>query len=206
LDDVSAIIILGLTKRNGTSHTELLNNTIDKTGKSSRLIKNRIKELEEKKYITKKQVPGRGYPLYYNSTEKRETAHNLYIIGKKGKIFLSQEDIDELISKNERNFEIESEKDPKQIYSEAASLMITSLFWHNKLTFAIESGWLGLSEADNSLAKRNKKRLENLMKKIMLSTWKIDQDMWHTLLHAIHDVIDDNHVLSKNQLRKIWKL
>ena len=93
---------------------------------------------------------------------------------------------------------------PEDMYSEAGNYMLSSLYWHNKITFAIESGWLGLSEIDVELAKKNKKRLEKFMKKIMTSTWKVDQEMWHALLHAVHDVIDDNKKLSKEQLRRIW--
>lgn len=202
MDEVSAEIILELTKRNGTSHTELLNLVIHQTKKSPRLLKNRIKELEEKGYIAKKKVKGHGYPLYFNRTEKRTTSHSLYLMGKKGKMFFSQEDIDNLITNNEKEFE-KTLLDTQDIYSEAASYMLSSLYWHNKITFAIESGWLGLSEIDVELAKKNKKRLEKFMKKIMTSAWKVDQEMWHTLLHAVHDVINDNKILSKEQLRKL---
>ena len=203
MDEVSAEIILELTKRNGTSHTELLNLVMGQTKKSSKLVKNRIKELEEKKYIGKEKVKGRGYPLYFNRTEKRTTSHNLYLMGKKGKTFFSQEDVNDLITKNEKEFE-KTLHDPQDIYSDAASYMLSSLYWHNKITFAIESGWLGLSEIDVEMAKKNKKRLEKFMKKIMISTWKVDQEMWHALLHAVHDVIDDNKTFSKKQLRRIW--
>ena len=203
MDEVSAEIILELTKRNGTSHTELLNLVMDQTKKSSKLVKNRIKELEEKKYIGKEKVKGRGYPLYFNRTEKRTTSHNLYLMGKKGKTFFSQEDVNDLITKNEKEFE-KTLHDQQDIYSDAASYMLSSLYWHNKITFAIESGWLGLSEIDVEMAKKNKKRLEKFMKKIMISTWKVDQEMWHALLHAVHDVIDDNKTFSKKQLRRIW--
>ena len=205
MDEVSAEIILELTKRKGTSHTELLNLVIDQTKKSPRLVKNRISELEEKGYIGKKKVKGRGYPLYYNRTEKRTTSHHLYLMGKKGKMLFSQEDIDNLITNNEKEFE-KTLQDTQDIYSEAASYMLSSLYWHNKITFAIESGWLGLSEIDVELAKKNKKRLEKFMKKIMVSAWKNDQEMWHTLLHAVHDVIDDNRTFSKEQLEKIWTI
>ena len=203
MDEVSAEIILELTKRNGTSHTELLNLVMDQTKKSSKMVKNRIKELEEKKYIGKEKVKGRGYPLYFNRTEKRTTSHNLYLMGKKGKTFFSQEDVNDLITKNEKEFE-KTLHDQQDIYSDAASYMLSSLYWHNKITFAIESGWLGLSEIDVEMAKKNKKRLEKFMKKIMISTWKVDQEMWHELLHAVHDVIDDNKTFSKKQLRRIW--
>ena len=203
MDEVSAEIILELTKRNGTSHTELLNLVTDQTKKSPRLVKNRIRELEEKKYIGKEKVIGRGYPLYFNRTEKRTTSHNLYLMGKKGKTFFSQEDVNDLITNNEKEFE-KTLHDPQDIYSDAASYMLSSLYWHNKITFAIESGWLGLSEIDVELAKKNKKRLEKFMRKIMTSTWKVDQEMWHALLHAVHDVIDDNKTFSKKQLRRIW--
>ena len=203
MDEVSAEIILELTKRNGTSNTELLNLVTDQTKKSPRLVKNRIRELEEKKYIGKEKVIGRGYPLYFNRTEKRTTSHNLYLMGKKGKTFFSQEDVNDLITKNEKEFE-KTLHDQQDIYSDAASYMLSSLYWHNKITFAIESGWLGLSEIDVELAKKNKKRLEKFMRKIMTSTWKVDQEMWHALLHAVHDVIDDNKTFSKKQLRRIW--
>lgn len=203
MDEVSAEIILELTKRNGTSHTELLNLVIDQTKKSPRLLKNRIRELEEKGYIGKKKVKGRGYPLYFNRTEKRTTSHKLYLMGKKGKTFFSQEDVDNLITNNEKQFE-KILHNPQDIYSDAGNYMLSSLYWHNKITFAIESGWLGLSEIDVELAKKNKKRLEKFMKKIMTSTWKVNQEMWHALLHAVHDVIDDNRKLSKEQLRRIW--
>ena len=203
MDEVSAEIILELTKRNGTSHTKLLNLVIDQTKKSPRLVKNRINELEKKGYIEKKIVKGWGHPLYFNRIEKRTTSHDLYLIGKKRKTFFSQEDVDNLITKNEKEFE-KILHTPQNLYSEAASYMLSSLYWHNKITFAIESGWLGLSEIDVELAKKNKKRLEKFMKKIMTSAWKVDQDMWHSLLHAVHDVIDDNKKLSKEQMRKIW--
>ena len=205
MDEVSAEIILELTKRKGTTHTELLNLVKDLTKKSPRLVKNRIRELEVKGYIGKKKVKGRGYPLYYNRTEKRTTSHHLYLMGKKGKMLFSQEDIDNLITNNEKEFE-KTLQDTQDIYSEAANYMLSSLYWHNKITFAIESGWLGLSEIDVELAKKNKKRLEKFMKKIMVSAWKVDQKMWHTLLHAVHDVIDDNRTFSKEQLRKIWTI
>lgn len=203
---ISAKIILDLSKRNGTSHTELMNNVIEETGKSERLVKSRIKEAEEKGYIAKKKVPTRGYPLYFNTTVRRteQFGNKMYLRGKKKKTFFSQEDIDNLISVNEKRFDGVILKGPKNIYSEASELLLSCLYWHNKLTFAIESGWLGFSEADYVLAKANKNRFEKLMKKIMRIAWKTDKEMYHTLLHAVYDVIDANRILTEEQIRMVW--
>ena len=78
--------------------------------------------------------------------------------------------------------------------------------WHNKLTFAITTGWLGHSKIEHRLANENRKRIEKLIQKITAKVYIHDLEMWHTLAHAVHDVIDDNKVLSRKQLERIWKL
>jgi len=197
------IIMECTNHKDGIRHTDLVDNLKKKTKLSVRKIKQRISELDGGPII-RQLVEGHGYPLYFINAGDFGHSHKLYLIGAKKKLFYSQQDISEIIKMNEDDFELEIKNKEFGVYSNSAYTLVIALQWHQKLTFAIFSGFFANSKSELSLAKSNRKRIEVLISKIYLNARETDYDLWHSLLHGVHDVIELKREHSKEQLRKIW--
>ena len=204
MTDIDSEIILECSRnKDGIRHTDLVEKLIDKTGYSPRFIKNSIKELTGGS-ITKQIIKGHTRPLYFINSSDFADSHRLYMLGTKQESFFSQKDVSDIITFNEDNFELEIKDKEDGLYSNSADTLVIALYWHQKLTFAIYSGYFGTSKSELELAKNNSKRIEKLISKIYNNAKKIDPELWHNLLHAVHDVIELNRKLTKEQVRKIW--
>ena len=204
MTDIDSDIILECIKnKDGIRYTDLVDNLVRKTGYSPRFIKARIKELTGNS-ITKQMVKGHARPFYFINSRDFGTSHRLYMLGTKKESFFSQHDVSEIITRNEDNFEVDIKNKKDGLYSYSASTLISALYWHQKLTFAIFSGYFGTSKSELVFAKTNRTRLEKLIAKIYTNVEKIDPQLYHNLLHGVHDVIELNRTLTKEQLKKIW--
>jgi len=204
MNDLDFEIIMECTKhRDGIRHTDLVNNLKRKTGASVRTIKNKISE-HDGGSIIRQTVDGYGYPLYFINSKDSGNSHRLYMLGTKKDSFFSQQDVSDIIKINEDHYTLEIENKDDGVYSNSASTLVSALYWHQKLTFAIFSGYFGNSKNELELAKNNRTRIEKLISKIYLNAGRTDFDLFHDLLHGVHDIIELNRKLSKDQLRKIW--
>ena len=204
MTDIDSEIILECSRnKDGIRHTDLVEKLIDKTGYSPRFIKNSIKELTGGS-ITKQIIKGHTRPLYFINSRDFANSHRLYMLGTKKESFFSQHDVASIIKLNEDIFELKIKDKEDGIYTNSANTLLSALYWHQKLTFAIYSGYFGTSKSELELAKNNSKRIEKLISKIYNYAKKIDPELWHNLLHAVHDVIELNRTFTKEQLRKIW--
>lgn len=204
MTDIDSEIILECIKnKDGIRHTDLVDRLVKKTGYSTRFIKNRIKE-HTGGSITKQYVDGHARPFYFINSRDSAKSHRLYMLGTKKESFFSQKDVADIIKRNEDNFELEIKDKEDGVYSNSASMLISALYWHQKLTFAIFSGYFGNSKSELEIAKTNRKRLEKLISNIYLNAGRINFDLFHDLLHGVHNVIELNRTLSKEQLKKIW--
>lgn len=191
--------------RDGIRHTDLVNNLKRKTGMSVRTIKQKIAE-HDGGSIIRQVVKGYGYPLYFINSKDSGNSHRLYMLGTKKDSFFSQKDVSDIIKINEDHYDLEIKNKEDGVYSNSASTLVSALYWHQKLTFAIFSGYFGDSKSEMELAKTNRKRIEQLISKIYDNASKIDFNLWHALLHGVHDVIELNRKLTKEQLSKIWSV
>lgn len=127
------------------------------------------------------------------------------MVGVKKDQFYSQKSISEIIALNESEYELEIKGKTDGVYSYSASTLLSAFYWYQKISFALLSGFFGDSKIERALAISNKKRLEKLISKIYHNALKTDFELWHSLIHSIHDILDSHRKLSKEQEVKIWK-
>ncbi len=206
MEQYYARILTKLSSKKYMSNAELIDWIYEQIKIPERTSQRILKDLESQGFITKKDVKGFGHKQYTINTRDKETSHRLYMIVKKGHQLYSQKKISRIIHLNEKMFDKTFHENPDEMFSEAGSTLLSLLYWHNKLTFAITTGWLGHSKIEHHLANENRKRIEKLIKKITTNVNIHDFEIWHTLAHAVHDIIEDNRILSRKQLERIWKL
>lgn len=206
MSDIDIEIIMECTRhKDGIRYTALVNYLEKKTGLGIRKIKQKIAE-HDGVTIIRRSIKGYGYPVYFINSRDFGHSHRLYMLGTKFKSFFAQHDVSDIIKRNEDHFELDIKNKEDGIYTDSATVLLASLYWHQKLTFAIYSGFFADSKSELALAKINKQRIEKLISKIYINASKTDYDLWHDLIHGVHDVLELNRNFSKEQLSKIYSI
>jgi len=204
---IQELIRICLAGGDGKQAKDIIDFIMERVSVSRRSIEYELTNLVEKNVIFRKKPKHTTYPLYYLKIEDlRKTAtHRLYLKTKKGHQFFDQRDINDIIERNWDEYTKHFQKNIKVNSSLIANTIINFLWIHKKLEFAELSGWFGHSKSELAYSKKNKQLLQKYIQRMFLDVIKTDQDIWHNMIHCVHDIIDEERILTKKQIKTLWK-
>lgn len=207
IDDYCLRIHAKIGTERQMSYTDIMDWSSDEFPElNERKIRYKIQILEKNRWVKKISVKKGGHEVYQIATADDDlSSHTLYLLGTKSESFYHQDDVSSIIKLNENRIKKAIKEKTEDFPSLVITSILSALFWHKKISFAVSSGWFGHSKTEQYKAEKNRKRIDNFILTTMTHLRKTDYESWHSVLHAIHDVIDGDRVYSKKQLQRIWK-
>ena len=205
-NQVKDLIRIFLSDGKGHQAKEIIKHIDGKIEVSRRTIEYELTSMVESEEIHRYKNEGMSYPLYHLVIDdiSKTSSHRLYTVGTKETIFFDQDKITDIIRRNFDRYKTEEKKDPTLNSSLITNTILNFLWLYQKLVFAELSYWYGNSKSELAKSKKNRIKIEEHIHEMFTDASEYNEKTWHSIIHAVHDIIDEQRILTKSQIKKLW--